>query len=205
LIKAPTENQDSSSNVATESKAENRILRIGISQYPSTLHPGIETMVAKFYVLGMLSRSITRYDPDWNLVCNLCITLMWTPDGKDGLAVTFEIPNNVKWGDGTPLTAEDIYFSWQVGRDSKTGSNGLDFFRRTYAFDIVDAQTFTLHIDKVVFDYNDLSQFYPLPKHLDEVVFKENPTEYRHRTLTGTAKFPILMKSKYSPYKTLPP
>jgi len=35
-------------------------LVIGITQYPSTLHPNIDSMVAKSYVLGMTQRPFTR-------------------------------------------------------------------------------------------------------------------------------------------------
>ncbi len=169
-----------------------RVLRIGMSQYPATLHPTIENMVAKYYALGMLNRSITSFDADWNLVCNLCVTLPTienglavlekTPDGEDGMAVTFTLPENATWGDGTPLTASDLHFAWRVGRNTKTGANGIEFYRRTYAFEVVDEHTFVLHLNKVVFNYNQVRLLYPLPRHLEEAIFDEDPYEYRHRT-----------------------
>ena len=167
-------------------------LKIGLSQYPSTLHPAIESMVAKYYALGMLSRPITSYDPDWNLVCNLCITLPTiengqallekTPDGEDGIAVTFQLPEDAKWGDGQALTTADVLFAWQVGRNNQSGAINTELYRRTYALDVNNKHSFTLHINKVVYDYNHLGQFYPLPAHLEKAVFEENPYEYRHRT-----------------------
>src|SRR2546426_599606 len=37
------------------------------------------------------------------------------PDGK--MEVTYKVRPGVKWHDGTPFTADDIAFSWEVGRD----------------------------------------------------------------------------------------
>jgi peptide/nickel transport system substrate-binding protein len=197
-----------SSTDSPSSFEPDKTLRIGISQYPSTLHPTIENMVAKFYALGMLTRSVTTFDPDWNLVCNLCITLPTienglavlekTPDGKEGMAVTYEIPETSSWGDGTPLTTADIHFAWRVGRNTQVGANNIEMYRRIYAFDVHDETTFTIHIDKVVYNYNGLLQLFPLPRHLEEEIFNEDAYEYRHRTnYNANASNPGLWSGPY--------
>ena len=43
-------------------------LRIGITQFPSTLNPLIDSMLAKSYVLAMTRRPLTAYDQDWRLI-----------------------------------------------------------------------------------------------------------------------------------------
>ena len=50
-------------------------LVIGVSQFPPTLNPSIDSVLAKSYILGMARRPITAYDADWKLVCLLCVTL----------------------------------------------------------------------------------------------------------------------------------
>lgn len=40
---------------------------------------------------------------------------------KDGLTWTFTLDKNIHWSDGTPLTAEDFVFSFQLGADPKHG------------------------------------------------------------------------------------
>ena len=64
-------------------------LAIGVTQYPSTLNPVIDAMVAKSYVLAMVRRPLTTYDADWHLVCMLCVTL---PSFENGLAVATDLP-----------------------------------------------------------------------------------------------------------------
>ena len=41
----------------------------------------------------------------------------------DGLTYTFHLRDDLKWSDGTPLTAEDFVWSWQRAIDPDTGSD----------------------------------------------------------------------------------
>ena len=50
-------------------------LKIGLTQFPSTLHPNIDAMLAKNYVLAMTARPITVFDQEWQLICMLCTEL----------------------------------------------------------------------------------------------------------------------------------
>ncbi len=43
-------------------------LIIGMTQFPSTFHPNIDSMLAKTYVLSMARRPFTVHDKDWKLV-----------------------------------------------------------------------------------------------------------------------------------------
>ena len=98
-------------------------LRIGITQFPSTLNPLIDSMLAKSYVLAMTRRPLTAYDQDWQLICMLCNELptiengLAVPetlaDGKQGIAVTYQIHPEARWGDGEPVTSADMVFTWE--------------------------------------------------------------------------------------------
>ncbi|MGY9002637.1 MAG: hypothetical protein ACKVIF_05550, partial [Rhodospirillales bacterium] len=65
---------------ATGAKDE---LTIGITQFPSTFHPNIDSMMAKTYILAMTRRPFTAFDKNWKLVCLLCTKL---PTIENGLA-----------------------------------------------------------------------------------------------------------------------
>jgi peptide/nickel transport system substrate-binding protein len=170
-------------------------LVIGMTQFPSTLNPLINSMLAKSYVLAMTRRPLTVYDADWKLICMLCIELPTIenglavpedlPDGKQGIAVTYRIHPNAKWGDGMPVSARDVVFGWEVGRHPLTGVSDSEPFRRITRIDVKDAQTFTVHVDKLTFDYNARYTPPPLPAHLERKPFSE-PKEYRNRTLYDT-------------------
>ncbi|NQV84110.1 MAG: peptide ABC transporter substrate-binding protein [Rhodospirillales bacterium] len=170
-------------------------LVIGITQYPSTFHPNIDSMLAKTYVLSFTRRPFTAYDTDWKLVCMLCTALPTiengmavpekTPKGQQGIAVTYTIRDDAIWGDGVPVTTKDVVFTWTVGRHPKTGVSNLELYRSLYKIDAKDDKTFTMHFDKLTFQYNAINGFELIPAHLDEANFTD-PAAYKNRTAFDT-------------------
>lgn len=167
-------------------------LVIGIAQYPGTLHPLFESQMAKSYVLAMTRRPFTTYDADWNLVCMLCTELpdrdkgtakdVITPSGEEGMAITYTIRPDAVWGDGTPVTTDDVMLTYRLGRQEATGFTNLELFRRIEAIEVVDDKTFTLIIDQRTCEYRGLSDLHVLPAHLEDPVAAEAGA-YRNRTL----------------------
>ena len=172
-------------------KAAKDELVIGITQFPASFHPNIDSMLAKTYVLAMTRRPFTAYDADWKLICMLCVELptidngLAVPEraanGRKGTAVTYTIRADAKWGDGAPVSTEDVVFTWKVGRHPLSGVSDMEFYRSLYAIDVKDAKTFTLHFDKLTFEYNAINNFNLLPAHVDGPAFAE-PKEYKNRT-----------------------
>lgn len=177
--------------------AARETLTIGITQFPATFHPHIEAMAAKYYVLGMAYRPITAYGPDWQPACLACTTLPTLAnglavagpgaDGNQGVRVRYQLPDWFRWGDGRPVSAEDVVFTWQAGREPLSGMGPAEFFRRLVRIDIDDPRSFTLHFDRLAFDYNSLGQFAPLPAHIERPVWQADPASWRTRTTYDTA------------------
>jgi peptide/nickel transport system substrate-binding protein len=167
-------------------------LAIGITQFPSTLNPLIDPMMAKVYVLGMVRRPLTTYDAHWKLVCMLCVELpsfenglarkLELGNGKTGIAITYRIRPDARWGDGVPITTEDVRFSYEVGKNPQTGVADAELYRRIIKLEVVDSKTFTLELDRLTFDYAAMNDFEILPAHLERQAFAD-PAQYRFRTL----------------------
>ena len=170
-------------------------LVIGITQFPSTFHPMIDSMLAKSYILAMTRRSITIYDENWELECLLCTELPTLENGlaeivdlgngEQGIAVTVKLHPDATWGDGTPVTADDMVFTWEVGRHQESGVSSTEGFRRILDVEVIDPKTFVIHGDRVTFDYNNMSNLALLPAHLEREKFAV-PSEYKTRTLYDT-------------------
>ena len=115
-------------------------LTVGITQFPSTFNPMIDAMVAKSYILGMARRPMMAFDKDWKLVCMMCTEiptfengrakLETLPDGKKGVALRVTIDPAARWGDGKPITAADVIFTWEVGKNPMSGISSAEGFRR---------------------------------------------------------------------------
>ncbi|HXP29653.1 MAG TPA: peptide ABC transporter substrate-binding protein [Stellaceae bacterium] len=163
-------------------------LAIGISQFPATLNPLVDAMLAKSYVLAMVRRPLTTYDPEWHLVCMLCVELpsfenglaepLDLGGGKKGVRLTYTLQPDARWGDGVPVTTEDVLFSYEVGKNPKTGVADAELYRRILRIEAKDAKTFTLDVDRLTFDYAGLNDFEILPAHIERAAFAD-PAQYR--------------------------
>ena len=174
--------------------AERNALAIGITQFPATLNPNIDVMAAKSYVLGMSLRPFTAYDADWKLTCLLCTGLPSIANGlavpvdladKKGIDLTYTIRPDARWADGVPVTTTDVRFTYDVGRNPQSGVSNAELYRRISAIDIKDEKTFTLHVEKLTFDYAAIQDFVLLPAHIERDAFAE-PAQYRLRTHYNT-------------------
>jgi peptide/nickel transport system substrate-binding protein len=170
-------------------------LVLGMSTAPGTMNPLISSMLATTFINSMTVRPITAYDADWKLVCILCTKV---PTVENGRARIIDLPSDDKgnarkgmevdielkpftWADGTPLTARDVAFAIEAGKNPKTGVPAAEDYRRILKVEIKDDLHFTLTKDRVTFDYNSLD-FSPLPTHIEKPIFDANPIEYRIRT-----------------------
>lgn len=170
-------------------------LVIGLTQFPSNFHPNIDSMAAKAYVLAMTRRPFTVYDKDWKLICMLCTELpsiekgtakiFDMPDGTKGIATTYTIQPNATWGDGTPVTTDDVMFTWEVGRNEQSSTGNLELYRRILKVEVHDKKTFTFHVSKLTFEYAGINDFGILPAHIERQNFAD-PANYRRRTAYDT-------------------
>ncbi|WP_340118403.1 peptide ABC transporter substrate-binding protein [Pelagibius sp. 7325] len=190
-------------------------LRIGLSQYPTTLHPSMDPSIAKSYVNSMTRRPLTVYDQQWELICMLCTELpsleagsaevVPLPEGVEGagdgrgIALTYSIQPGATWGDGTPVSTRDVMFTWKAGRHPTAGVGNLEAYKRTYRIDVVDDKTFVLYSDRVSFEYAAINDFRLLPAHIEEPIFDAAPDDYRNRTTYDTD--PTNPGLFYGPYR----
>ncbi|HET8679749.1 MAG TPA: ABC transporter substrate-binding protein, partial [bacterium] len=101
---------------------------------------------------------------------------LWRLLSNNEMELTYTLRPGFKWHDGTPVTAADLVFAWEVAREPRAGAAALD---RTLAG--VSAPTATT----VVVRWSErrvaanLEQLFALPRHLLEASFRENPASVR--------------------------
>jgi peptide/nickel transport system substrate-binding protein len=75
-------------------------------QWTSTFHAGLTTYDAQGNLIPWVAAKVPSIaDGDWKVL----------PDG--GMEVTWKLKRNIKWHDGTPLSAEDFVFGIQIAKD----------------------------------------------------------------------------------------
>ncbi len=173
---------------------KNDKLTIGMTQFPATMNPLIDSMVAKSYVLGFLQRPITVYNHDWQPVCMMCTEFpsfengrakeITKADGTKTVTAHYTLKPGVKWGDGTAITTKDVLFSWQVGKHPLTGASNFDLFAKDIvAIKVMDDSNFVLEFDEVKCEFAAINDFRLLPAHLEKELFEKEPATYKDRTL----------------------
>lgn len=92
-------------------------------------------------------------------------------DGTSDLKITqmsaqFKIKAGITWSDGTPLTAEDVVYSYTVAADPATAA-AKTLVKRTASFTAIDAQTVQWTGKPGYLTMNPSAYFWiPLPKHI---------------------------------------
>ncbi len=96
---------------------------------PSDLDPALTTGSAADFV-GLIFSGLVRLGPDLQVYPDLAES--WEIS-SDGLVYTFTLRSGLTFGDGTPLTANDVVFSWERAADPSMASSTA----ATYLGDIV--------------------------------------------------------------------
>jgi peptide/nickel transport system substrate-binding protein len=179
--------------LAATARAKDELV-IGMTQSPGTWNPLISSMLAKSLISNMTARPVTAWNAESKLVCMTCTELPTVengkarvidlPDGKKNMEIDVEL-RDLRWGDGTPVTAKDVAFTLEVGRHPLSGVASSEGYRRIIKFDAKDDRRFTMTIDRVTFDYNSIG-LQLLPAHIEKPIFEANPAEYRNKTAFDT-------------------
>jgi len=125
---------------------------------PVTADTGYDSLVMELTMLGMAD-----IDPNGNVFPELAAELPTQDNGgvvvdEDNytMAVTWKMRQDVQWADGTPVTADDVVFTYDSITDPDNGAwiEGIDYVD---SVDKVDDYTFTVNYNAIYPGY--LTQF----------------------------------------------
>lgn len=100
----------SSSSSSTSSEAKKQEIAISLPTQLSTLDTTQTTDKNTFTIAQQIFEGLYRFDDDSNPVPGLAKSVAISDDGK---TYTFQLRDNLKWSNGTALTAADFVFSWK--------------------------------------------------------------------------------------------
>ncbi|HZT07918.1 MAG TPA: peptide ABC transporter substrate-binding protein [Chloroflexota bacterium] len=104
----------------------------------------------------------------------------WTvsPDGR--MEVTYRLRPGVTWHDGTPFTADDMVFSWEVDRDPAIPNGNQSAVKLIEQMVATDERTAVATWSQTYpfADRLEHREFYPLPAHLLERSYRESKDSF---------------------------
>jgi peptide/nickel transport system substrate-binding protein len=169
-------------------KPTNQVLNIGVTQEFETLNPIIAQMVATNYIRQFALRGLLVMSADGKQWEPQLITKI--PTLENGLAhfvgtgknrkieSVWEIDPKAVWGDGVPVTAEDVVFSRTVALSPNVSVGERETYAQVEKIEIdkQNPKKFTM-ISKPKWDFSHLGTFYIVSKHLEETPFKKFAAE----------------------------
>ncbi|HLA17196.1 MAG TPA: peptide ABC transporter substrate-binding protein [Candidatus Limnocylindrales bacterium] len=123
---------------------------------PASLNPRMLPEGIAFQVGELVNRGLTEFDNQGNVYAELAQKV---PDPADGdasadlLTVTWKIKEGATWSDGTPLTSDDLRYTWEVCGDPTTGCAKNAGLIDVESVDTPDPQTIVLHYRRPFADY----------------------------------------------------
>jgi len=111
----------------------------------STLIPPLASDSASHEIASLVYNGLVKYNGDLQLVGDLAESWEISPDG---LTITFKLRRNVRWHDGTPCTAHDVLFTYQVMVDPKTPTAYAGDYKQVAKAEVVDDYTFRVTYPK---------------------------------------------------------
>lgn len=123
-------------------------LNIGQDFGPQTFDAHKSTAWANQNIYESIYDGLLQWnEKETELIPNLATSWTISPDG---LTYTFKIRKGVKFHNGREMTPDDVKFSFDRMRDSKTGSVVSNDFKDVTAVDVVDAETVQIKLGKPV-------------------------------------------------------
>ena len=175
-------------------------LKIGLTQEFDNLNPIMTNMLASTYPLAMITRRLMIVGPKGEHIPQLVTRIPTLENGlakivevagKKKILSTWKFRKKARWGDGKPVTCEDLKFSIGVALNGKIPVPNYSEFEKIEKVTInkKDPKTCRLLHREAHWDFNLLATVTLVPKHLEAPVFQkygQKKNGYTHNTLYVT-------------------
>ena len=163
-------------------KLNNSELKVGIGQEFENFNPLIATMNATTIMSKLVMRTLVTIDADGKWVPQLAKSIpsiesgtakLVTVGGVKKIQADWEIIEKAKWGDGVPVTCDDFAFAIKVASAATVSVGEKETYTQVekVTSDPTNPKKCTFLYDKAKWDFYQLGQTHPLPKHIEEKIF----------------------------------
>ncbi|MGH3470872.1 MAG: ABC transporter substrate-binding protein [Nocardioidaceae bacterium] len=166
------------------SAGKKQLLRVGWTSEPDTLNPFTFASSASGEVLQLVYDNLMVYDINLKPAPALATSSHYSSDGK---SITYVLRQGVTWHDGTPFTAEDVKFTWDVTKQHNLGQ-AAQYLPDLTSFDIINASTVVAHFRRP--QAFDPALIIPIvPRHIWQPMSSTAIQKYQNASPVGTGPF----------------
>lgn len=134
----------------------------GAEQWPQCVNPITSCAFASWYAITVQYHTMPRLmelDAQGNFIASPLITEAPTLDNggitEDPFTITFNLNPDAVWEDGTPITSEDVEFTWKAILNTK-GTISTVGYEDIKSIDTSDPTTVVMEFSKTYVDWQDL-------------------------------------------------
>jgi len=169
--------------LATQVFAAKSELTIALNQEFETLNPVVNSMMAAVYVQDATLRPLVALSPEGKPYAVMIKEIpsfankkarLNKSDKNSPLKVDIEILPKAQWGDGEPVTCEDVRMAWEVGKNPQVSTpNRNDYLNITdIQIDATDPKKCTISFKQAKWNfYLDFPR--PISSHLEKKILAE--------------------------------
>ena len=144
------------------------------TQEPDSLNPVYTNMWFSSILQQIYNCWAWEYDENATAFPKLVTEIPSTENGgisEDGLTITMNLRDDIVWSDGTPLTAEDFVFTWQMIVDPANTVNSIYPYDYLESVEAPDPQTVVMNFTELFGPWQ--ANFWKgiMPKHVLQPVF----------------------------------
>ncbi len=120
-------------------------------QAPSIMNPYLSGGTKELEAASMVIEPLARYNQDGAMVPWLADSVPTVENGgvsSDLKSITWKLKAGLKWSDGTPVTSEDVKFSWEYCTADGGGCAQIEKYLDVTEVDTPDELTVVVHFSK---------------------------------------------------------
>lgn len=138
-----TEPTETTSATAEPEPTAGGSMVVGITVDPDTIFPWKATQFQAFRMLENVYDTLTAFDADLNVVPALAES--WEVS-DDGLAITFDLRDGVKFSDGSDFDSADVKYSYEAIQDEANAAVARSTLGGVTSIDTPDSDTVVLNL-----------------------------------------------------------
>ncbi|MGB3341504.1 MAG: TonB family protein [bacterium] len=160
-------------------------LVIGTTDLPAVISPLAPSTFGSNDILDLLFMHLHRIDAKTGKM-KPELAASWE-FSEDLTSITYYLRTDVTWWDGEPVTAEDVYFTYERMRDPKTNYPNIAGLRFIEKAEIIGPYAIKFTFNKIYADLLTDSDIIAVPKH----IYEKEGVGFGYKTIVGNGPYKI--------------